>query len=318
MRIKPPKSSMPPLKKSLPKLNTGERIILKDQGGFKHHSRSGWKVTEIFLTNQRFILYQLQKIIFEISLSQINNITSKKLYYVMRKRKALGVVYKAVEGLRSGTVWFVVNDSQTWKKRIYQLTLLKIDADLIEKIAVQLDSEGRDILWFLWENRHARIDRLAELINAPNHMHVLLNIKDTINPIAEKVAGCPILSFEREKTDPETGEKVLFSWWLLGEPEEWDNKNERLLDIFDEGSYIQVIMEVKKVEKSDLSLEINGAELVVKSSKTGNTWTETFHLPAEANYNNHRIHLRNNLLEIRLSKGQGSVDSGLWSLVNSH
>jgi len=297
---------MPPLKKSLPKLNTDERIILKDQGGFKHHSRSGWKVTEIFLTNQRFILYQLQKIIFEISLSQINNIASRKLYYVMRKREALGVVYKAVEGLRRGTVWFVVNDSQTWKKRIYQLTLLKIDADLIEKIAVQLDSEGRDILRFLWENRHARIDQLAELINAPNHMHVLLNIKETINPIAEKVAGCPILSFERSKIDPKTGENVMFSWWLLGEPEEWDNKDERLLDIFDEGSYIQVIMEVKKVEKSDLSLEINGTELIVKSSKTGNTWTETFHLPAEANYNNHRIHLRNNLLEIRLSKVQGT------------
>ena len=297
---------MPLLKKSMPELYADERIILKGQGGFKHHSRSGWKVAEIFLTNQRLILYQLQKIIFEISLSRIYNIASKKFYYVMRKREALGVVYKAVEGSRGGTVWFIVNDLHTWKKRIYQLALLKIDADLIEKIAVQLDSEGRDILRFLWEKRYARIDRLAELINAPSHMHVLLNIKETINPIAEKVAGCPILSFERAKVDTETGEKVLFSWWLLGELEEWENENERLLDIFDEGSYIQVIMEVKKVEKSDLSLEINGTELIVKSSKTGATWNETFHLPAEANYNNHKIHLRNNLLEIRLSKIQGS------------
>lgn len=310
MRIKPPKSSMPLLKKSMPELYADERIILKGQGGFKHHSRSGWKVTEIFLTNQRLILYQLQKIIFEISLSRIYNIASKKLYYVMRKREALGAVYKAVEGSRGGTVWFVVNDSQTWKKRIYQLTLLKIDADLIEKIAVQLDSEGRDILRFLWENHHARIDQIAELINAPNHMHVLMNIKETINPIAEKVAGCPILSFERSKIDPETGENVLFSWWLLGELEEWENKNERLLDIFDEGSYIQVIMEVKKVEKSDLSLEINNAELVVKSNKIGHTWTEAFNLPVESNYENHEIYLRNNLLEIRLSKVQWSVDSG--------
>ena len=309
MRIKPPKSSMPLLKKSMPKLYADERIVLKGQGGFKHHLRSGWKVAEIFLTNQRLILYQLQKIILEISLSRIYNIASKKLYYVMRKREALGAVYKEVEGSRGGTVWFVVNDSVIWKKRIYQLTLLKVDADLIKKIAVQLDSEGQDILWFLWENRYARIDRLAKLINAPNHMHVLLNIKETINPIAEKIAGCPILSFERSKIDSETGEKILFSWWLSGEFEEWENKDERLLDIFDEGSYIQVIMEVKKVEKSDLSLKINGTELIVKSSKTVATWTETFHLPAEANYDNHRIHLRNNLLEIRLSKVQGSVVS---------
>ena len=293
---------MPLLKKSIPKLHADERIVLKGQAGFKHHSRSGWKVTELFLTNQRIILYQLQKIIHEISLSRIYNIASKKLYYVMRKREALGLFYKAVEGSREGRVWFVVNDSPTWKKRIYQLALLKIDEDLIESIAVQLDSEGRDILWFLWENRHAKIDRLAELINAPNHMHVLLNIKETINPIAEKVAGCPILSFERSKMDPETGEKVLFSWWLLGELEEWENKNERLLDIFDEGSYLQVIMEVKKVEKSDLSLEVHGAELIVKSNKAGSTWTERFRLPTAADFHNHRIHLRNNLLEIRLSK----------------
>ncbi len=304
MRIKFPKSSMPPLKKSMPELHADERIILKGQGGIKHRSRSGWKVAEIFLTNQRLILYQLQKIILEISLSRICNIASKKLYYVMREREALGVVYNAVDGSTGGTIWFVINDLQTWKKRIYQLTLLKIDADLIESIAVQLDSDGRDILWFLWENRHARIDRLAEIINAPNHMHVLLNIRETINPIAEKVAGCPILSFERSKTDPNTGENVLFSWWLLGELEEWENKNERLLDIFDEGSYMQVIMEVKKVEKSDLSIEVQGTELVVKSDKTGAAWTETFRLPATADFHNHRIHLRNNLLEIRLSKVQ--------------
>ncbi len=302
MRIIPPKSSMPILKKSIPKLHTDERIILKGQAGFKHHSRSGWKVVELFLTNRRIIFYQLQKIIFEISLSQIYNIASKKFYYVMRERDALGIFYKAVEGSREGRVWFVVNDLLTWERRIYQLTLLKIDADLIERIAVELDSEGRDILRFLWENRHARIDRLAELINAPNHMHVLLNIKETINPIAEKIAGCPILSFERSKMDQETGEKVLFSWWLLGELEGRENKNERLLDIFDEGSYLQIIMEVKKMEKSDLSLEVHGAELIIKSNKTGATWTETFLLPAEANYNNHKIHLRNNLLEIRLSK----------------
>ena len=42
---------------------------------------------------------------------------------------------------------------------------------------------------------------LADLIHAPNHMHVLLVIRDTINPIAEKELGCPILSFEKQKTD---------------------------------------------------------------------------------------------------------------------
>jgi len=287
---------------SIPRLQSGEEVILQDKGAYKDTFRSGWKIADCFLTNQRVVIKQGANVRLGISIKDITQLRVEKLHYVIKKKETLSFFYKNGEDSKEYRIWLVTQDLENWKKRIYQLTLLKIDADLIEKIAVQLDSEGRDILMFLWENRYARIDRLAELINAPNHMHVLLNIKETINPIAEKVVGCPILSFERSKMDPETGEKVLFSWWLIGKQEELENKNERLLDIFDEGFYIQVIMEVKKVEKSDLSLEVHGTELVVKSSKTGSEWTETFRLPAEANYDNHRIHLRNNLLEIRLSK----------------
>ncbi len=287
---------------SIPRLQSGENIILQGKGAYKDTFRSGWKIADCFLTNQRVVIKQGANVRLGISTKDITQLRVEKLHYVIKKKEALSLFYKSGKDSKECRIWLVIQDMEDWKKRIYQLTLLKIDADLIEKIAVQLDSEGRDILRFLWENRHARIDRLAELINAPSHMHVLLNIKETINPIAEKVTGCPILSFERSKIDPETGENVLFSWWLSGKLEEGENKNEGLIDIFDEGSYLQVIMEVKNVEKSDLSLEINGTELIVKSSKTGNTWTETFHLPVEANYNNHRIHLRNNLLEIRLSK----------------
>ncbi|MBU4259725.1 MAG: hypothetical protein KKH45_10135 [Proteobacteria bacterium] len=294
---------------SIPVLQSGEEVILQGKGAYKDTFRSGWKIADCFLTNQRIMINQGSRVRLGISIKDITQLRVEKLHYVIKKKETLSLFYKSGKDSKEYRIWLVTQDLENWKKRIYQLTLLKIDADLIEKIAVQLDSEGRDILWFLWENHHARIDRLAELINAPNHMHVLVNIKETINPIAEKVAGCPILSFERAKIDPETGEKVLFSWWLLGELEEWENKNERLLDIFDEGSYIQVIMEVKKVEKSDLSLEINNAELVVKSNKIGHTWTEAFNLPVESNYENHEIYLRNNLLEIRLSKVQWLVDS---------
>ena len=293
---------------NIPRLQSGEEVVLQDKGAYKDTFRSGWKIADCFLTNQRVVIKQGANVRLGISIKDITQLRIEKLHYVIRKKESLSLSYKNGKDSKEYRIWLVTQDLENWKKRIYQLTLLKIDADLIEKIAVQLDSEGRDILQFLWENRHARIDRLAELINAPNHMHILLNIKETINPIAEKVVGCPILSFERSKIDPETGEKVLFSWWLIGKQEELENKNERLLDIFDEGSYIQVIMEVKKVEKSDLSLEVHGAELVVKSSKTGSTWTETFRLPAEANYDNHRIHLRNNLLEIKLSKTKAIED----------
>jgi len=290
-------------KTNIPRLQTGEQIILQSQGAYKNNFRSGWKVAQCILTNQRLIMYQRPAIRFEIPLDDIKGIAVQRLHYVLRKRESLCIVYKAREGLKEGRICFVVNDLEDWREKIIsQASLLKVGLGTIEKIAAQSDPDSQDILWYLWENRYARIDQLAELIDAPSHMHVLLTIRETINPIAEKVVGCPILSFERSKIDPETGEKVLFSWWLIGQHEKRTQSEEQLLDIFDEGSYIQVIMEVKGVEASDIGVEVYADELTVRSKKTDYTWKEIIHLPVEVNPGNHQMHLKNNLLEIKLLK----------------
>lgn len=247
-------------------------------------------------------MYQRPTIRFEIPLDHIKDLAVEKLHYVLRKRESLCIFYKGRKGSREGRICFVADDLENWKKRIYEASLLRVDLDTMERIAAQLDPDSHDTLWYLWENRHARIDQLAELIDAPNHMHVLLKIRETINPVAEKMVGCPILSFERSKVDPETGEAVLFSWWLMGEREKRVQSEDQLLDIFDEGSHVQVIMEVKEREASDLRLEVERDQLTVRSERTGSIWKEIIHLPAEVKSNNPQMHLRNNLLQIKLWK----------------
>lgn len=304
MRISPPRSNIPYKNKktSIPPLQAGEHIILQSQGAYKRNRASGWKVAHSFLTNQRFVIFLGRTVRFEIPLSQIRGLAIEKTVFIIRTKECLRLSYEAGKDSRTDTIWFLANDIEKWKKTIYQLSLLQVDQETIEKIAAQLDSDSQDILWYLWENRHARINELAELIDAPNHMHVLLNIRETINPIAEKLVGCPILSFERSKLDSQTGEKVLFSWWLMGQQDKCVQSEDRLLDIFDEGPYIQVIMEVKGVEVSDLRLDVHRDQIMVRSHKIGATLKETFHLPAEVNPDNHQIHLKNNLLEIKLLK----------------
>lgn len=250
-------------------------------------------------------MYQRLAIRSEIPLNDIKGLATEKLHYVLRTRECLSISYNVREGSREGKIWFIANDLEDWRKKIIsRAALLKVDMGVIERISAQLDSDSHDILWYLWDKRHARIDRLAELIDAPNHMHVLLKIRETINPIAEKVIGCPVLLFERSKADPETGEPVLFSWWLAGQPEERTPSEDRLLDIFDEGSHIQVIMEVRGVEESDLALEVEGDAVTVRSQNMGDSLKETIRLPAEVNPHDYQMQLRNNLLEIRLCKVQ--------------
>ena len=293
------------VKPNTPKLHAGEQLILQGQGSYKHNFRSGWKVAQSLLTNQRIIMYQRPAIRLEIRLDDIKDVAVEGLHYVLRKKDCLAISYNSSEGSRGGKIWFIVKDLEEWRKRLTaHSAFLKVDLKVIEKISLQLDSDSQDILWYLWINCHAKIDELAELIDAPNHMHVLLKIRETINPVAEKLIGCPVLIFERSKVDPETGEAVLFSWWLAGQPEELTPTNDRLLDIFDEDSHIQIIIEVRGVKKSDVRLEVSRDELTVHFESANSAWKEVIHLPAEVDPDNYGMHLKNGLLEIRMSKVQ--------------
>ena len=298
MRIRPRHSTMRFLKMNRPFLYPDEQIILEDQGGFKHLSYYGWKPAHIFFTTKRLILCQVQKIVFEIDLSAIFKLSLENHYYILRKREILCIHYKDVNG--NGILRMVVNGLHTWNSKLFQATLLKVDDNCIKMIGQRLDDNCKTILWFLKKKGYAGIDQLADITEAANHMEVLTNIKDAINPVAQRLLGCPIMSFERSRVDTHTGQTILFSWWLAGVQEQWSH--DRLLDIFDEKDYFQIIMEVKKLEKSDLKISLDHNELIVESRKIGSKWLERFTLSQEAVFDNHKVYLKNNLLEIRLFK----------------
>jgi HSP20 family molecular chaperone IbpA len=297
---------MPPLPRSRPEFLPGEDIILSDQGGFRQTHRAGWRPVECFLTNRRLILFLRPEIRFQVPLENIVKLHDEKHYYVLKTRPTLRITYDREKGPGIGKVLFVTNRIHIWKQKILQLCFLNVDFQTLEKIAGRLDVDGRDILWYLWEKGHARINELAELIEAPNHMHVLLVIRDTINPVAEKEVGCSVLSFERQKVDPDTGETILFSWWLVGKKECFLPNRERLVDIFDEGDQIRVIMEVKGISAEDLRLDFNGERITVRCHKIGASLRVELPLGAPVSPTGYALRIRNNLLEIRFNKDHSS------------
>lgn len=303
--LRSPKRSMPPQKNSRPELLPGEEVILEEQGGYRETHRTGWRPVQCFLTNRRLVFYLRPAVRLEVPLNNIKDLGDERHYYAMKTRDALRITYARANGSRSGKVLLITNKVLLWKKKIQQLCFLKIDPETIQKIADQLDDDGGEILWHLWENGHARINRLADLIQAQDHMHALSVIRDTINPMAEKMLGCPILSFERKKIDSETGEPITFSWWMIGKKERFLPREERLVDIFDEGSQIRVIMEVRGVETGDLKLDVDNHRVTVRCHKLGFSLREKLNLPHEVSPEDYDMHIRNNFLEIRLYKVQG-------------
>ena len=293
---------MPPLPRSKPEFLPGEEIVLSDQGGFRQTHRAGWRPVECFLTNRRLIFFLRPEIRFQVPLENIIKLHDEKHYYVLKTRPTLRITYRSEKGGRIGNILFVTNRIHIWKKKILQLCFLKVDLQTLEKISSRLDADGRDILWHLWEKGHAGINELAELIRAPHHMHVLVVIRDTINPVAEKELGCPVLSFERQKVDAETGETILFSWWMIGKKERFLPNDERLLDIFDEGDQIRVIMEVKGISTEDLRLDFNGERVTVRCHKIGASLRVELSLGTPVSPKSYTLQIRNNLLEIRFNR----------------
>ncbi|MDP3013157.1 MAG: Hsp20/alpha crystallin family protein, partial [Candidatus Subteraquimicrobiales bacterium] len=169
-------------------------------------------------------------------------------------------------------------------------------------VAEELDSVSQEILWYLWRNGHGTIDELAELVSAPTHMDVLLRIREVINPAAEKIIGNLILSFEKSKIDPETGEKILFSWWLVGREQSGERRKEALLDIFDEGDYLHVVMELSGVQEEDILLMVEKDKLTIFADVQGVKYREEVSLPAQVYTEEFTKRYNNNILEVRLGK----------------
>lgn len=288
-----------------PPLTEGEQIILWEQGGYLNNLRAGWKLGHHYLTNKRLFFSQAKRIIFETPLVCITDVTVEEKVFVFRRKNVICISYRRprVEGISKA--WIIMANVETWRKKIHEMIAPPIDQKAINNLAAELDPISQEILWYLWQNGHGTIDELAELVPAPTHMDVLLRIREVINPAAEKIIGNPILSFEKSKIDPETGENILFSWWLRGRhPEE--RRKETFLDIFDEEDHIDIVMELPGVQEKDILLEIGKDKLTVAANTLDKRYDEKISLPAEVNPEQFTKKYNNNILEIRLEKLTGA------------
>ena len=89
-------------------------------------------------------------------------------------------------------------------------------------ILERLDEKSRIILLTLIWNGHATLDELSVAARS-THYEVLQSIRGVINPLSQHMSGKPFAKFKESNTDPLTGEKILFSWWMndsiMPEPE---------------------------------------------------------------------------------------------------
>lgn len=158
-----------------------------------------------------------------------------------------------------------------------------------------VDEKSRQIITYLLRERHAGIRKLANLISASSDMEVLIRIREVINPKAKEVIGEPLITFERSKIDPLTGEKIVFSWWLKEELMEGLHY-ERLLDVFDEEDGLRVVACLPPQEK-DVNVEVKDDFLII-SGREYHREVPLFY-PVEKMV---KKTINNGILEVKLNK----------------
>ena len=287
-------------------LDPDERIILKQQGGYIDNSRYGWKMGRLFLTTKRLVFCDpAGGTVFQTLLSQIRGVGVKRKRTGLGTKPTLYMEYAGIKSERLIKAWFLLNDLETWKREIHSMTLMEISDEEIGRIVERLDPPSKKIFEYLRLQGHARIDELAELISAPNHMDVLMKIKRNINPTAEWITGNPVLEFVKSKTDELTGERVMFSWWFCGYLMNKEKRKEPLLDIFDEKDSFTVIMETSGVEKDDAVFSVDKDKLILFSSLVDDKYKAEISLPPKVNRKSFTKRYNNNILELKFKKMKG-------------
>jgi len=132
----------------------------------------------------------------------------------------------------------------------------------------ELDDKSKAILWYLYQKRHADIEELSGAVYA-SHYEVLSRLKEVIIPESERILGKPIVKFEKSKIDRESGEKVLFSWWIDDAVPIIKNGN---IELFDEKDRIVMIADLPGLRLSNpigISANYNNGILEVVIKKEG-------------------------------------------------
>jgi len=165
----------------------------------------------------------------------------------------------------------------------------------VNTLVRSVDAKSRQILECLMRERHAGIRKLADLICASSDMEVLNRIREVINPKAQEIVGEQLVTFEKSKIDPLTGEKITFSWWLKEKLVEGLH-SERLLDIFEEKDGLRVVVCLPPQE-TDVNVEVRDDFLIISGNE--------YHVKAPLFYPVERMvkkTINNGVLEVQLRK----------------
>lgn len=130
-----------------------------------------------------------------------------------------------------------------------------------------LDNRSRAMFWYLWIKGHAELAELRDVAEFENDMDALRHIRKVLNPRAQEYLGKPAIVFHRLRLNRETGEQVLFNWWLGINALSAGGRKEPIVDLFEDAETVTVVAEAPGIEACRAEIGYRNGILTVRLPK---------------------------------------------------
>lgn len=324
---------------------SGEPVLLRNQGCFLSRWSSTWIIGDLSLTVRRLALSQSGRPRLEVPLADIIGLAVKRRKFILLFKEIIQITFVLPGKTAEKHIWFITPNLNEWLEKLETLTNVKAEPrkvpdpppglrssrssdsrwlipgknrssepmsvreDQVKDLAEAVGQPGACILWHLWQRRHADLEELAALIDAPTHMDVLALLREGINEKACQMFGGPVLWFREQAFDPETGRTICFQWWLhkTMEPLQKDS-GQPLVEIHDEGNELLVVAVMSRASERQPRMVLRGSRLVLSAESADKPWEITVLLACEVLAAPVSMTFINGMLSLRLAKKPGSEE----------
>lgn len=134
-----------------------------------------------------------------------------------------------------------------------------------------LDRRSKAMFWHLWFNKRAELSELRDVAAMESDMDTLLHIKEILNSRARDFLRKEIVVFHPSKFDLETGEKVMFNWWLELDMIYARKRKSQIIDFFQDDQTIMLVAEVPEILVESAEINYRNGILTIELVKRGDS-----------------------------------------------
>ncbi len=284
-----------------------EQLVLVSVGAYKPSDRTGWKLGRMVLTDERFVFVSAdRRLRVQVLLHNLKQVSVARQCFFLAKKPAVRLTWSVTPTSQympsRRTAWLIMGKARAWAEAIFQMALLEVTDQTIERVGATVDPESAALLRYVWHQQHAGVDELAELIDAPCHDDVRVKIRKTINPAATELLGCNILVFRRRWKAGGDSEAFNSHWWIAGKGKTTVGRPAAWLNVIEEPDRVVVVADLPGVMSYDVVLSVVNNRLVISAASDLEKFHEETALPPETCTETMTSSMTNGVLVVRFRR----------------